>query len=68
MEVVLDMTLNYDEVPVLESTSSLPLLPVQFWPEVLVPLRVLFVGQIDLFKKILIFNRTMCKKKQTFKK
>ena len=35
------------EVPGMRSTLSLPSLPVPLWPGVIVPDRVLFMGQID---------------------
>ena len=53
------------------SASSSPLLPGPLRPELVVPVRVSSMGQVDRFKKIFVINMTMCKKiseKQSHKK
>ena len=65
-------TASDGEVSVLEilgvlSTPSLLLLPGPHWLEVVVPVKVPSVGQIDLSKKIFVFERTV-RQKKTLKK
>ena len=40
-------------------THLLPLLPAKFWPRVVISVRILSRGQIDLFKNLFVFYRTV---------
>ena len=65
----LDMTQNNQMVRLqfwsfrgMWSTPSLPLLPGSLWPDIVVPLRLLSMGQIELFDHL-----TMCKQMKQIK-
>ena len=45
-------------------THSLPLLPGQLWPVMIVIVRDLPVGQIELLEKLFVYDRTVQKKEK----
>ena len=59
------MTISNGEIPVLElsgmwSTPLLPLLSCPLWPEVIVPVRVLFMAQGEIFNHLLFLKPFNC--------
>ena len=56
------MTLNYSEDLESIQYTLVSISSKSLWPEV--PVTVQSMGQMDLFKKLFIFNRSVCEKYQ----